>query len=82
MFNVCFQGILLTMSAYGGSQIQVQRLMTLKNLNKSKLASALSAPMVVAFQLLCCVCGLILYAYFRDCDPLTSDNSPIHSADQ
>ncbi|GFU22022.1 putative sodium-dependent multivitamin transporter [Nephila pilipes] len=55
MFNVCIQGIIVTISAYGGSQIQVQRLMTLKNLNKSKLkiivysrASFLSAPMVGA----------------------------------
>ncbi|GFS59364.1 putative sodium-dependent multivitamin transporter [Trichonephila inaurata madagascariensis] len=70
------------MSSYGGSQIQVQRLMTLKNINKSKRATLLSIPMLVIFQLLCCMCGLIIYAYFRFCDPLSSADRPIQSADQ
>ncbi|GFT24638.1 putative sodium-dependent multivitamin transporter [Nephila pilipes] len=82
MFNVFAQGMIITMSAYGGSQIQVQRLMTLKNLNKSIQATFLSIPMLVLFQLSCCLCGLIIYAYFRSCDPLTSPDSPIQSADQ
>ncbi|GFV45201.1 putative sodium-dependent multivitamin transporter [Trichonephila clavipes] len=82
MFNVFAQGMIITMSEYAGSQIQVQRLRTLKNLNKSKLAAFLSIPMLVSFQLFCCFCGLIIYVYFRSCDPLTSPVSPIESADQ
>ncbi|GFY56024.1 putative sodium-dependent multivitamin transporter, partial [Trichonephila inaurata madagascariensis] len=82
MFSVIAHGIIITMSEYGGSQIQVQRLRTLKNLNKSKLAAFLSIPMLVSFHLLCCLCGLIIYAYFRFCDPLTSPDSPIEAADQ
>ncbi|GFU22024.1 putative sodium-dependent multivitamin transporter [Nephila pilipes] len=82
MFSIFAQGMIIAMSEYAGSQIQVQRLMTLKNLRKSKLAAFLSIPMLVLFQLLCCLCGLIIYAYFRSCDPLTSPNSPIESADQ
>ncbi|GBL54209.1 hypothetical protein AVEN_177841-1 [Araneus ventricosus] len=38
--------------------------------------------MIVSFHLLCCLCGLVLYGYFRYCDPMTSSNRPIHSADQ
>ncbi|GFY40322.1 sodium-coupled monocarboxylate transporter 2 [Trichonephila inaurata madagascariensis] len=38
--------------------------------------------MLVSFHLLCCLCGLIIYAYFRFCDPLTSPDSPIEAADQ
>ncbi|GFQ96855.1 sodium-coupled monocarboxylate transporter 2 [Trichonephila clavata] len=82
MFSVIAQALIITMSEYGGSQIQVQRLRTLKNLNKSKLAAFLSIPMLVSFHLLCCLCGLIIYAYFLFCDPLTSPDSPIESADQ
>ncbi|GFY44314.1 putative sodium-dependent multivitamin transporter [Trichonephila inaurata madagascariensis] len=37
MFNVFAQGVIITMSLYAGSQIQVQRLMTLNSLNKSKM---------------------------------------------
>ncbi|GFY44315.1 putative sodium-dependent multivitamin transporter [Trichonephila inaurata madagascariensis] len=82
MFNVFAQGMTITMSLYAGSQVQVQRLRTLKNLNKSKLAAFLSIPMLVSYHLLCCLCGLIIYAYFRFCDPLTSLDSPIEAADQ
>ncbi|GFR26099.1 putative sodium-dependent multivitamin transporter [Trichonephila clavata] len=82
MFSVIAHGMIITMSEYGGSQIQVQRLRTLKNVNKSKLAAFLSIPMLVSFHLLCCLCGLIIYAYFRFCDPLTSPDSPIEAADQ
>ncbi|GFY47053.1 putative sodium-dependent multivitamin transporter [Trichonephila inaurata madagascariensis] len=82
MFSVFAQGMIITMSSYAGSQTQVQRLRTLKNLNKSKLAAFLSIPLLVSFNLLCCLCGLIIYAYFRFCDPLTSPDSPIASADQ
>ncbi|GFW25331.1 protein GVQW3 [Trichonephila clavipes] len=82
MFSVIAHGMIITMSEYGGSQIQVQRLRTLKNLNKSKLAAFLSIPMLVSFHLLCCLSGLIIYAYFRFCDPITSPDSPIEAADQ
>ncbi|GFV66956.1 putative sodium-dependent multivitamin transporter [Trichonephila clavipes] len=37
MFSVFAQGLMITLSSYSGSQTQVQRLRTLKNLNKSKL---------------------------------------------
>ncbi|PRD25425.1 UNVERIFIED_CONTAM: Slc5a5 [Trichonephila clavipes] len=37
MISVFAQGMILIMSSYGGSQNQVQRFRTLKNLNKSKL---------------------------------------------
>ncbi|GFW25372.1 sodium-coupled monocarboxylate transporter 1 [Trichonephila clavipes] len=70
------------MSLYAGSQTQVQRLRNLESLKKSKQAVYLSIPMLVSFQLLCCLCGLIIYAYFRPCDPLTSPDSPIQAADQ
>ncbi|GBN39922.1 Sodium-coupled monocarboxylate transporter 2 [Araneus ventricosus] len=80
--NIFAQGMIITMSSYGGGQCQVQRLMTLRNLKRSRIATFISIPMIVSFQLLCCLCGLVLYAYFRYCDPMTSFNKPIHSADQ
>ncbi|GFR07193.1 putative sodium-dependent multivitamin transporter [Trichonephila clavata] len=82
MFSVFAQGMMITMSSYAASQTQVQRLRTLKNLNKSKLAAFLSIPLLVSLNFLCCLCGLIIFAYFRFCDPLTSPDSPIESADQ
>ncbi|CAL1269236.1 unnamed protein product [Larinioides sclopetarius] len=80
--NIFAQGMIITMSSYGGGQCQVQRLMTLRNLKRSRIATFISIPMIVSFQLLCCLCGLVLYAYFRYCDPMTSAEKPIQSADQ
>lgn len=41
-----------------------------------------SIPMGVGFHLLNCVAGLVIYAYYADCDPMTAPNKPITSADQ
>ncbi|GIY32022.1 sodium-coupled monocarboxylate transporter 2 [Caerostris darwini] len=82
MFNIFAQGMIITMSSFAGMQCQVQRLLSVKNVKRSITASLLSIPMIVGFQLLCCLCGLIFYAYFKSCDPMTSADSPIQSADQ
>ncbi|CAL1269239.1 unnamed protein product [Larinioides sclopetarius] len=74
--------MIIIMSNFGGDQLQVQRLMTLRNVKRSRIATYISTAMIVCFQLLCCLSGLVLYAYFRNCDPLTSSSRPIHSADQ
>ncbi|CAL1269241.1 unnamed protein product [Larinioides sclopetarius] len=80
--NIFAQGMIIIMSNFGGDQMQVQRLMTLRNVERSRIATYLSTAMIVGFQLLCCLSGLVLYAYFRYCDPMTSSSKPIHSADQ
>ncbi|KAG8182498.1 hypothetical protein JTE90_020413 [Oedothorax gibbosus] len=82
MYNILAQGMLLILSTYGGSQIALQRLMAVKDLKTSRLVTYLSIPLCVSFQLLCVFAGLIVYAYFRECDPLTGPESLIDSADQ
>ncbi|XP_035231901.1 putative sodium-dependent multivitamin transporter isoform X1 [Stegodyphus dumicola] len=82
IFSVAFLGLVITISAYAGNQVQVQRMLTLKNSKRATIATVLSAPMLVAFHLLCCLCGLIFYATYRLCDPMTSPEKPIQSADQ
>ncbi|GBN50571.1 Putative sodium-dependent multivitamin transporter, partial [Araneus ventricosus] len=80
--NIFSQGMIIMMSNFGGDQMQVQRLMTLRNVKRSRIATYISTAMIVSFQLLCCLSGLVLYAYFRYCDPMTSSSKPINSADQ
>lgn len=41
-----------------------------------------SIPMGVGFHLLNCVAGLVIYAHYAKCDPMTAPNKPISSADQ
>ncbi|KFM59739.1 Sodium-coupled monocarboxylate transporter 1, partial [Stegodyphus mimosarum] len=82
MFSVVAVAFIRTTGAYAVNQEQVQRIMTLRNSKRATIAILLSVPIFVTFNLLCCLCGLIFYAYFRTCDPLTSPDKPIQAADQ
>ncbi|XP_054710669.1 putative sodium-dependent multivitamin transporter isoform X2 [Uloborus diversus] len=82
MLSVLIQGLVITLASYGCSQVQVQRLLTVKNFRHSVAAAVFSIPMISGFQLACCLCGLIFYAVYRFCDPLSSAEKPLHSADQ
>ncbi|KFM59742.1 Sodium-coupled monocarboxylate transporter 1, partial [Stegodyphus mimosarum] len=82
VWNLLMQGIILSMSAFGGNQVQIQRLLTVKNLSRSRTALYVSIPMGVSFHLLNCLAGIVIYANFYNCDPMTAPNKPISSADQ
>ncbi|XP_015913603.1 putative sodium-dependent multivitamin transporter isoform X2 [Parasteatoda tepidariorum] len=82
MINIFLLGMIVTISSYGGSQVQVQRMLTLKSLSESRKTIFWSIPLIVALHVLCCLTGIIFYAYFRHCDPLTAPNKPIQAADQ
>ncbi|XP_035227711.1 putative sodium-dependent multivitamin transporter [Stegodyphus dumicola] len=82
MISVVAVALIRTTGAYAVNQEQVQRIMTLRNSKRATIAILLSVPIFVTFNLLCCLCGLIFYAYFRTCDPLTSPDKPIQAADQ
>ncbi|XP_035231904.1 putative sodium-dependent multivitamin transporter isoform X1 [Stegodyphus dumicola] len=82
MVSVVLLGLVITIGAYSGNQIQVQRMLTLKSSKRAIIATVCSAPMLVIFQLLCCLSGLVIYATYRLCDPMTSPEKPVQSADQ
>ncbi|KAG8182495.1 hypothetical protein JTE90_020411 [Oedothorax gibbosus] len=82
MYNIMAQGMLVLLYTYGGSQIALQRLMAVKDLKTSKLVTYLSIPLCLSFRLLCALTGLIVYAYFKECDPLTGPDRLIRSPDQ
>ncbi|KAG8182484.1 hypothetical protein JTE90_020402 [Oedothorax gibbosus] len=82
VWNIFFQGLVLSMSAFAGNQVQVQRLLTVKNISRARRALFVSIPMGASFHLLNCLAGIIIYAYFSECDPMTSPEQPIKSADQ
>ncbi|XP_054710659.1 putative sodium-dependent multivitamin transporter isoform X2 [Uloborus diversus] len=82
VWNVLLQGTIICMSTASANQVQVQRLLTVKNLSRSRMALHLSIPLCIAFVWLNCFIGVIIYAYFADCDPMTSPSKPITSSDQ
>ncbi|GLH14211.1 uncharacterized protein GBIM_18596, partial [Gryllus bimaculatus] len=54
------------------NQNQAQRYLALPTLRSARIAAALFAAGAGAIVLLCCYCGLLLYAFFHDCDPISS----------
>ncbi|KAL0119090.1 hypothetical protein PUN28_009596 [Cardiocondyla obscurior] len=56
----------------GVNQVQVQRLMTVKNVNVAANALFLCGPFVLLVGFLTCFVGVAIYAFYRDCDPVAS----------
>ncbi|XP_015913607.1 putative sodium-dependent multivitamin transporter [Parasteatoda tepidariorum] len=73
-FNIFIYGFVTTLSAYGASQMQVQRLLTVSTLKKAQWALFASLPCTFVFHIVNCFTGLVLYAYFYHCDPQAADN--------
>ncbi|KAG8182491.1 hypothetical protein JTE90_020407 [Oedothorax gibbosus] len=80
VWNILIQGIVLSLTGNAGSQIMVQRLLTMKDISRARMAMFLSIPMSCGFHLLACFAGIIIYARYADCDPM-SDGS-LSSTDQ
>lgn len=68
------------MSLYAVNQTQVQRLLTVKNLKRSQLAMIINWPILSALSLSTGFCGLCLYYYYSECDPVLQGR--IESRDQ
>ncbi|XP_015913588.2 putative sodium-dependent multivitamin transporter [Parasteatoda tepidariorum] len=81
-WNILAQGVIMAISGFSANQVQVQRLLTLKNIKRSRWALYLSIPISIALYLLICFVGVVLYAYFSKCDPLSPPNNPIYKGDQ
>ncbi|KAK2141536.1 hypothetical protein NP493_5230g00003 [Ridgeia piscesae] len=58
-------------SVYGTNQAQVQRSLSTANLRTAQMALWLNVPGLTALLAVACRCGSVVYAEFRDCDPLT-----------
>ncbi|KAL6263383.1 hypothetical protein P5V15_006174 [Pogonomyrmex californicus] len=54
------------------NQVQVQRLMTVKNVKVATNALLLCGPFILLVGFLTCFTGLSLYALYKDCDPVAS----------
>ena len=61
---------LLLMYNYGMAQVQVQRVCTLSSSRKATIASWLSFPIFALIQVLVCLTGIVMYAFYSRCDPV------------
>jgi sodium-coupled monocarboxylate transporter 8/12 len=55
------------------NQTMVQRYMSLPNMKKARTAIAIFTVGIILFVSVCCYAGLLIYAKYWKCDPLTSE---------
>lgn len=79
-WSLTLGGFFTYLSLYSVNQVQVQRMLTVKNIKAAQLALWLSWPMASVMSLCLCFSGLAIYSRYRDCDPLESKR--ISSNDQ
>lgn len=68
------------LTLYAVNQAQVQRLLTVKDLKSAQKAVWLNWPILSFLSLTTSFCGLVMYYYYRKCDPLAQGR--ISSFDQ
>lgn len=65
-------GTFLHLSVFSINQTQIQRLLTLPSLKKSQLSLWVALPITMALSITTVLTGLVMYAYFKNCDPILS----------
>ncbi|XP_067671674.1 sodium-coupled monocarboxylate transporter 1-like [Haliotis asinina] len=80
-WSVVIGGAFFWMSLYGCNQAQVQRAISCPTVTKSQIAMILNLFGLIAFITLCCMIGIVMFAFYSDCHPITF-NSLISKTDQ
>jgi len=65
-------GALTVMPVWTVSQTSVQRYMSIKFVSLARRAVWVSVPVLIIMTSLACINGLVLYAVYANCDPLTA----------
>lgn len=79
-FTLTIGGMGTYISLYGISQAQVQRLVSVKTLKNAQLSLWWQWPILTSLSLTTSFSGLVIYWYYRTCDPLLAGR--INSRDQ
>lgn len=69
-FSLTFGGIFIYCSIYGVNQTQVQRLLTVRSVRQAQVALFIAWPVTSLLSACCIMTGIVMYAYFQDCDPM------------
>ncbi|XP_037296555.1 putative sodium-dependent multivitamin transporter isoform X2 [Manduca sexta] len=70
-WSLTFGGLLTYLSLYAVNHTQVQRLLTVSTLDRSRQCLWWSWPVLSVLSIVTCISGIGIYAAFKDCDPLT-----------
>ncbi|XP_011699583.1 PREDICTED: putative sodium-dependent multivitamin transporter [Wasmannia auropunctata] len=69
-WSLSFGGLCVFLTAFGMNQIQIQRMLTVKNMQAAQRALWLSWPITTLLVTTTCFSGLAMYSRYHNCDPL------------
>ncbi|CAH1250786.1 SLC5A8 [Branchiostoma lanceolatum] len=72
-WSVLIGGGFMWTAVFGVNQAQVQRYLSCKNLRKAQTALYLNVPGLFVIVSLASLCGLVMFALNKDCDPVTAE---------
>ncbi|KAL6430735.1 hypothetical protein ACFW04_006943 [Cataglyphis niger] len=68
-WSLIIGGLCTFLSLYGVNQVQIQRTLTVKNIQASRKALWLSWPILSILSITTCFSGLAIYSKYHNCDP-------------
>jgi len=80
VWSLIIGGFFTWVSVYGINQTQVQRYLTVKKRSQAVRAIWFNVLGIGSLLLLCGYGGMVMYAYYHDCDPMTTRQ--VHKKDQ
>lgn len=72
VWNLVVGGGIFWCAVYGTNQAQVQRAISVRNVQSAKIAIWLNVIGYDAILLLCCLIGVVMFAFYSECDPVKS----------
>ncbi|KAH0953399.1 hypothetical protein HN011_005869 [Eciton burchellii] len=69
-WSLVIGGLCTFLSLYGVNQVQIQRTLTVKNIQASQKALWLSWPILTFLSITTCFSGLAIYSKYHNCDPI------------
>jgi len=72
VWSLVIGGFFTWVSVYGINQTQVQRYLTVKKRSQAVRAIWFNVLGIGSLLLLCAYGGMVMYAYYHDCDPMTT----------
>ncbi|XP_048248844.1 sodium-coupled monocarboxylate transporter 2-like [Haliotis rufescens] len=73
-WSVVVGGSFLWISLYGVNQAQVQRALSCPSVFKAKMILFVNLPGLILIVSLCCMIGIVMYAFYADCHPIKFNN--------
>ncbi|XP_046554578.1 sodium-coupled monocarboxylate transporter 1-like [Haliotis rubra] len=73
-WSVVIGGSFFWTSLYGVNQAQVQKALSCPSVSKAQLAFFVSLPGLMLIVSLCCMIGIVMYAFYADCHPMAFNN--------